>query len=73
MPKLQHKVRIVGETLRIYDYKPPRRGRPPQYEVTTYRVAPAALEAALQLAGGDPSRLVPQRDGSVVVKNHGRA
>lgn len=40
--------------------------------VTTIKVDPRVMEAALELAGGDHTRLTIERDGSVVVWNHPR-
>jgi hypothetical protein len=40
--------------------------------VTTIKVAPEVMETALELAGGDFTRLTIERDGSVIVWNHPR-
>lgn len=40
---------------------------------TVVKVDPAALAAALRIAGGDRARVEIQRDGSVVVRNTPRA
>lgn len=53
----------------------PRRGRtarPGNQPRTTVRVDQRVLTAALDLAGGDPSRLVIDPDGSVLVQNRSR-
>jgi hypothetical protein len=49
---------------------PPRPPAPPAADVD--RVHPLALQAALDLAGGDPSRLVFTPDGGVEVRNNPR-
>jgi hypothetical protein len=72
MPKVQHQVRITGNVVKIVEYEPPRRGRPANHPVTTYRVHPLALEAALELADGDKTRLRPQQDGTIYVENRGK-
>lgn len=41
-------------------------------KVVTVKVAPEVMETALELAGGDYSRLTIERDGSVIVWNHPR-
>jgi hypothetical protein len=40
--------------------------------VVSIKVDPRVMEAALEIAGGDHSRLTIERDGSVVVWNHPR-
>lgn len=70
--------RAAGTPVRVsfaVAYRPARRvTRPrPAAPVEVTRVDPAVMRAALALAGGDPARLLVQRDGSsVLVLNHPR-
>jgi hypothetical protein len=69
MAKAQNTVRITGNVVRITTFRRPKRGRPKPAAVEVFRVHPDALSEALRLAKGDKRRLLPQRDGSVMVVN----
>ncbi len=73
MATVEENVRITGNVAGVAKFKPRGRRRPAPPPVTIVRVHPKALATARRLAGGGASRLELRPDGSVLVKNGGKA
>lgn len=79
MAKIRHSVKLHPETVakaqevaKVVKRKRSISRKPKTVTVSSIKVDTRVLEKALELAGGDYSRLTIERDGSVIVWNNPR-